>query len=80
MITGKNSVWVEKGITTIGDLVNNEGEMWSVVDIYSKWNIDCNSLLHLSLKKKIQNVCYNQRISSVNVFPQLFMEIIIPTL
>ena len=54
MIPDMISSWMTKGITTIGDLVDENGEIRSMEYIQSKWDIKSDFLLHLRLKKKIQ--------------------------
>ena len=71
VISGVNKHWVEKGLRTICDLMDEDGDIMSVEDISSKWNIECNVLLHFNLKEKINNICQNQRNLSLNASPQM---------
>ena len=52
MIPWNFSTWVDKGITTIGDILYENGDVFTIADIKAKWNITCEFLLHLGLKKK----------------------------
>ena len=54
MIPRKMTTWINKGVTTIGDILDKNGDILSIEDIQSTWHVTCNFLLHLSLKKKIQ--------------------------
>ena len=71
VISGVNKHWVEKGLRTICDLMDEDGDIMSVEDISSKWNIECNFLLHFNLKEKNNNICQNQRNLSLNTSPQM---------
>ena len=46
--------WVKKGITTIGDILHENGEIFSIADFQLTWDIKCNFLLHMSLTNKIR--------------------------
>ena len=48
--------WVKKGITTIGDILHENGEIYSIADFQLTWDIKCNFLLHMSLTNKIRLV------------------------
>ena len=65
MIAGINLNWVERGLITINDLMDEDGDILSREDIASKWNVECNFLLHFKLKKKINAICRSQ----INMFP-----------
>ena len=52
MIHRKITTWVNKGITTIGNIIDENGDILSIANIQSNWNITCDFLLHLSLKKR----------------------------
>ena len=51
MIPYKLTSWVEKGITTVGDILDENGDIQSKDYIQSTWNVTCNFLLYVSLKK-----------------------------
>ena len=51
MIPYKLPSWVGKGITTVGDILDENGDIQSKDYIQSTWNVTCNFLLYLSLKK-----------------------------
>ena len=71
LIPEKRYTWVNKCITTIGDILDNQGNIWSIEEIFQKWKIKCDFLLHLSLKKRIQNLLLNQNMENIHVSPQL---------
>ena len=39
LIPDKISTWVPKGITTLGDIVDANGEIQSMAHIQTKWNV-----------------------------------------
>ena len=39
--------------------MDEDGDIMSVDDIASRWNLECNFLLHFNLKTKINNICLN---------------------
>ena len=57
VLSGINRHWVEKGLRTIYDLIDDKGVILSLKDINSKWNIECNFLLYFKLKEKIKETC-----------------------
>ena len=56
MIPYKLTSWVEKGITTVGDILDENGDIQGKDYIQSTWNVTCNFLLYLSLKKKFNSL------------------------
>ena len=71
MIPDKITTWVINGITTLGDIVDENGEIQSMEYIQTKWNVKSDFLLHLRLKKKIQLLTCQQNKAYVCIFPQL---------
>ena len=71
MIPDKISTWVTKGITTLGDIVDENGEIQSMAHIQTKWNVKNDFLLHLRLKKKIRLLISHRNKSYVCISPQL---------
>ena len=71
VLSGINRHWVEKGLRTIYDLIDDKGVILSMKDMNSKWNIECNFLLYFKLKEKISNICQNQRNLFLNTAPQM---------
>ena len=71
MIPDKITTWVTNGITTLGDIVDENGEIQSMEYIQTKWNVKSDFLLHLRLKKKIQLLTSQQNKTYVCIFPQL---------
>ena len=54
IISWKIPSWVNKGVMMIGDILGYNGEILSIEQIQLRWDVPCNFLLHLSLKKKLQ--------------------------
>ena len=63
--------WVKKGITTIGDILHKNGEIFSIADIQSTWDIKCNFLLHMSLTNKIRLILPQKDKFYPNLHPKL---------
>ena len=55
MIPDKITTWVIKGITTIGDIVDENGEIQSMEYIQSKWNIKSDFLFEVKEKDSTLN-------------------------
>ena len=70
MIPDKITTWVTKGITTLGDIVDENGEIQSMAYIQTKWNVKNDFLLHLRLKK-IKVLISHRNKSYVCISPQL---------
>ena len=64
-------MWVEKGIITIGDITDENGEVRSIEYIQQNWNITCDFLLHLKLRKKIKIITKNMKSKNQHIFPPL---------
>ena len=56
VIQWKIPTWVNKGIMMIGDILDKDGVLLDIEQIQRRWNVPCNFLLHLSLKKKIKQI------------------------
>ena len=71
ILPGKINAWIEKGITTIGDILGEDGELRSMDDIISTWNVKCDFLLHMRLNNKIKNFIKQKTSKDSCIFPQL---------
>ena len=67
MISEKIQSWVDKGITTIGDLLDNNGEILSLDHIHNIMSLNCNFLLYNRIRKKIQLLIGNSQIFENNI-------------
>ena len=54
--------WVKKGIVMIGDILGSNGEILNIEQIQTRWDVPCNFLLHLTLKKKLQQIITRKNI------------------
>ena len=63
--------WVKKGVTTIGDILHENGEVFSIADIQLIWDIKCDFLLHMSLTDKIKLVIPQKDKVYHNLHPKL---------
>ena len=72
MISEKIQSWVDKGITSIGDLLDDNGEILSIDHIHNIMHLNCNFLLYNRIRKKIQLLIGNSQIlESNNIRPRL---------
>ena len=72
IIEEKIQSWVDKGILTIGDLCDAEGQIFSIEYIQNVLKLKCDFLLYNKLKRKIQMAIGNNHISMHdNVRPRL---------
>ena len=62
--------WVKMGILTIGDIVDTECNVLSKETIEQKWNINCNFLFYLRLKKQIQSIMIQYNVHGLCSRPQ----------
>ena len=46
MIPWKLKTLVDEGSTTIGDIIDENGNIQNIADLHSYWNITCGFLLH----------------------------------
>ena len=58
------------GILTIGDIVDTECNVLSKETIEQKWNINCNFLFYLRLKKQIQSIMIHYNVHGLCSRPQ----------
>ena len=65
-ISEKIQSWVDKVITTIGDLLDDNGEIVSIDHIQSIMHLNCNFLLFNRIRKKIQLIIGNSQIVESN--------------
>ena len=64
--------WEKMGILTIGDLLDKNGEIFTIEYLKDQLKLNCNFLLYIRLKKCISNIIGNNNISSRdNVQPRL---------
>ena len=72
MINEKHQSWVDKGLLTIGDLLDDDGDMFTIEYIRGDLGLRCDFLLYNRLKIRIHQVLGNNLISSAdNVRPRL---------
>ena len=71
IINEKIDSWDKKGIKTIGDIIDIHGNILSRQTIEKVWNINCNFLFYLRLKKKIQNSMFQYKVHNSYKRPQL---------
>ena len=72
IINEKHQSWVDKGLLTIGDLLDDDGDMFTIEYIRGDLGLRCDFLLYNRLKIKIHQVLGNNLISSAdNVRPRL---------
>ena len=69
IISWKIPSWVNKGVMMIGDILGTDGKILSIDQIQQRWDVPCYFLLHLSLKKKIQQIV-TQKILFIHVWTQ----------
>ena len=62
MITEKLQSWANKGMLTIGDMLDTEGQTYSIEYIQNILQLNCDFLLYNRLKKRIQLVMGNSQI------------------
>jgi hypothetical protein len=62
----KWKMWINKGINTIHNIVNNKGEFYTAVELEQKYNINCNFLRYNSLKDAIPWV-WRDKLKTENV-------------
>ena len=64
--------WVEMGIITIGNLLDTNGEIYTIEYLNDHLQLNCDFLLYIRLKKRISNIIGNNKISSIdNARPRL---------
>ena len=66
MISEKLQTWVDKGIMTVGDLLDNDGLIVSLDYINNNLQLNCNFLFYDRLKKKIKLLLGNSQILEHN--------------
>ena len=71
MIHERQPTWVEKGILTIGDIIDENWNILNIAEIRRILDIDCNFWLHLSLKRKIRLLLNGENRPFVNARPRL---------
>ena len=72
IISEKHQGWVDKGLLTVGDLLDDDGDMFTIEYIRGDLGLRCDFLLYNRLKIRIQQVVGNNRISTVdNIRPRL---------
>ena len=72
MINDKIQSWVDKGITTVGDLLDNNGHVVSLDHIHNTIQLNCNFLLYNRLIKRTHLLLGNSQILDHNtVRPRL---------
>ena len=72
IITERIPRWVEKGILTIGDLIDTNGEFFTIEYLDNHLQLNCDFLLYNRLKKRIGTIIGNNRISQFdNIHPRL---------
>ena len=55
----------------IGDILGTDGKILSIDLIQQRWDVPCNFLLHLSLKKKIQQIVSQKNIVYSSMNPRM---------
>ena len=55
----------------IGDILRSNGEILSIEQIQTRWDVPCNFLLHLSLKKKLQQIITQKNVIYSCVNPRM---------
>ena len=63
--------WVHKGLITIGDIVDINGTILSKQEIEQMWNVNCNFLFYMRLKKQVQNLMSQYNVHGLCSRPQL---------
>ena len=71
IIPWKNKFWINKGIVTIGDILDDNGNMLDRNQIQTRWNVICDFLLHSNLKRKINIICQQAFPDRIKIFPQM---------
>ena len=71
IINEKLESWTKRGIMTIGDIIDINGTILSRQVIEQTWNVNCNFLFYLRLKKQIQNIMTVYRIHGICIKPQV---------
>ena len=72
IINEKHQSWVDKGLLTIGDLLDDDGDMFTIEYIRGDLGLQCDFLLYNRLKIRIHQVMGNNLISTAdNVRPRL---------
>ena len=56
VMEGKISNWSNKGLNTIGDLIGEDGEIFSIEVIQNIIQENCNFLFYIRIKRKIQDI------------------------
>ena len=69
---GKMESWVEKGTISIGDITDTKGHTLSLTDIKDNFNVSCDFLSYIEMKKKVEQVLgTGTRYEPKKQFPQL---------
>ena len=71
IMPGKINSWLEKGITTIGDILGKDGKLKSTEDIKLTWKVKCDFLLHMRLKNKIKLIFQHEYWNKEHIYPQM---------
>ena len=71
IIKEKLDPWVKKGIMTIGDVIDKNGNILDKQTIERTWNVNCNFLFYLRLKKQIQSIMRQYNIHGSCMRPQI---------
>ena len=71
IIKEKLVTWVQKGLMTIGDILDINGTILSKQEIEQKWNVNCNFLFYMRLKKQVQKLMSQYNVHGLCSKPQL---------
>ena len=72
IISKKIQSWVDKGILTIGDIIDAEGHIFTIEYIKNNFQLNCDFLKYNRLRKRIKLIFGNNQISqNDNIRPRL---------